>query len=193
MLDYQEKLKRYYRELAGTGGPAYTPPEVPGDLIVCTGYSGSGKTTFEAELEQHGFRVVNNDDIRYTLFRERLIGPEKEAKVVKLSLEIRDSYLSDGDDVIVTNCSPTNWFRELYLTTSIPVSRKMLLGFAASKEHIAERRSEGTYEFIDNLWEEPDLKAHFMQGVKYMEIDSRNIESLPRNVNLVLKELGKTE
>lgn len=198
MLGYQEELKKHYHNLESKK-TNYKLPKIKklkklARLIVCTGYSGSGKSTFGTKLKEHGFKVVNNDAIRLELFNEKLVNADKEVIVLKASLELRDWYLSHGYDVIVTNCTPTNWYRQLYLTTGkVSVSAKILLRFLTSKDVIEKRKGLGAYEFIDALWEEVDFGAEYMKGVKYIEIDSSRDDALERNVESVLRKMKVLE
>jgi adenylylsulfate kinase-like enzyme len=195
MLRYQKELKEFYQGLIERDDQIYRMPvlenlDKKGNLVVCTGYSGSGKTTLGSRMEDYGFKVINNDEIRKELYGPGLVDAEKEAKVLKASVELMDFTLFHGYDTIITNCSPTNFYRKSYLSTEVPVASKTLVHFLSDKETIERRKGKGAYEFIDSLWEKPELKAPYMKGVKYIRIDSSKDENLDKNVKLVLNALG---
>ena len=181
LVDSDEKIYKNFPKLEATG-------EIP-NLIVCTAYVGSGKTTFSGKLVERGYKVVESDRVRDEVLGGILNPPEQEAKVTKAMVELRDHFLLHGYDTIIAACSVNNFYRELFLSTNVPVNNKMLLFLKTDRKIIEERRGKRGYELIDMLWEDPDPNAPFMQDVKYFEISSNNREDINENIERVLKEL----
>jgi gluconate kinase len=177
-----QQVYRNYPQLKPTGRTPY--------LIVCTSYSGCGKTSFGDRLaEEHGFSVVDSDRVRSETLRGGKNSPAQEAKVTKSISELRDHYLRNGHDVIIATCSVNDLYREVFLSTDEKIHRRMLLYFRSDRTLLKERRGDDSLEFMDLLWEEPDISAPYLCGVKYLEITSQRPEDIDRNVKLVIEKL----
>jgi hypothetical protein len=196
VIKFNKELKEIYNKLVESKKSVYILKPLifsgkPGKLICLTGYPNAGKTTIGNILEGYGFNVANTDEMRIEILGKPMSDtPKEEAISMKATIEKMDYYLSQGRNVIITNCLPDNWFREKYLTTDFPTSGKMLVRLKVSKELLISRKGIDGYNLVNYLWEDPDLKAQFMEGVKYMEIDTSKHKFTKGNVDKMLKGLA---
>jgi predicted kinase len=195
---WQEKHWIAYNLLVDSGKQVYEElpkldksDRIP-NLIVCTGYPGAGKTEFGKKLEaQHGYKMIDSDIVRDKMFPDGTETPTQEAKVTMSIIELRDHYLTNGYDTILTAGSSTNIYRKTFLDTNAPTANRMLLYMVAEREVIKQRRGQRTFEFMDLLWEEPDPAAPYLDGVKFVEVSSNNQDEMEDDVRIVLAELER--
>lgn len=160
----------------------------PPVLVVCTSYSGAWKTGLAQELSQHKFKVVDSDIIREKVFGGITDCPIQEAKLTYIMIQVRNYYLMNGYNTIISSCNLTHTYRRFFLW-NLPchIWYKILLHLKCSKKTLVKRRWEAMLAFMELLWEEIDIGLDYMSDVDYILWFSELAIDRNKNIRNILK------
>ncbi len=163
-------------------------------LILLTGLPVTGKSIVAQKLaEDYGFAILSTDDLRQSLFREdyretRKNGKRKEEVVRRVLDYSKLQLLTEGFDLVVDACSPTDKFRKRMLGLPENLSQvvnKYLLHIKADKQIMYSRqksrgRTTEAIETIQGFWQEP--QDRFFGANLYGIENSEDLERLYKQV-----------
>jgi predicted kinase len=149
------------------------------NLVVFTGYAGSGKSTISKYLAETGFKSVNSEDF---LGKEDIWGS---------ICNRRDSYLQEGSDVVIDTTSYNNKIRQRLLSSKCPCE-KYLIWIKADdsirKERIRTRPATWgklgyEIEGWKKMWEDPK------SGKEYTLLEYEN--NTPQDLEFIKSDLKR--
>ena len=172
-------------------------------LVLLTGLPATGKSTVAQKLvENYDFTVLSTDDLRQSLFREDYGGTRKNRKrkeeVVRRVLDYSKlKLLTEGFDLVVDACSPTDKFRGRMLDLPENLSQvvnKYLLHIKADNPVMYSRqksrgRTTEAIETIQGFWQEP--RDEFFGANLYDIENSGDLKGLYKQVRMFYE--GKTK
>lgn len=165
-------------------------------LVLLTGLPATGKSIVAQKLaEDYGFAILSTDDLRQSLFREdyektRKNGKIKEEVVRKVLDYSKLKLLTEGFNLVVDACSPTDKFRKRMFGLPENLSQvvnKYLLHIKADKSVVYSRqksrgRTPEAIETIQGFWQEP--RDEFLGANLYDIENSRDLEELYKQVKM---------